>query len=94
MDEYLRLDVHQEFARRMEDEHRRMSRRLEEVEDITKSISKLANSMEHMATEQKKQGERLEKLEKIPAKRWESMIGTLITALAGGVFGYIINMVF
>lgn len=101
MEEYLSVELHKEYAQRMEDEHRRMNHRLESVEEavkenqsLTVSVGKLATNMEHMAIEQKKQGDRLEKLEKLPADRWEKVINAIMTAIIGGVVGYIIGVIF
>ena len=101
MDEFVSLELHKEYAQRMEDEHKRMNRRLEAVEEavkenqsLTVSVEKLATNMGYMANEQKKQGERLEKLEKLPADRWEKVVNAIMTAIVGGVVGYIIALIF
>ena len=90
MDQYITRPEHEEFVRRMEDEHHRLSKRisdndkaLEQFTDIAISVEKMAMNMERMLEEQKKQGARLEELEKAPAKRWEKLISGIIGAIAG-----------
>lgn len=79
---------HEEFVRRMEDEHHRISRRLEALEKsaeamvkMSANVERLAVNMENMIKEQGKQGERLEVLEQKPVKRWESVTGTVLNWL-------------
>lgn len=83
--EYLPKEVHEEFARRMEDENNRQNKRLAECEerikaigDIVRSLDKLTVSVETMACELKKQGERLEKIEKEPADNWKKVTWEVI----------------
>ena len=40
-----------------------------------------------MADEQKRQGERLEKLEQQPADRWNTIIKTMLTAVVSALAG-------
>ena len=67
MDDYIIRAEHNEYVKRMEDEHHRMNRRIglleEEVRQISQiasSVEKLAVNMENMLKEQQEQGERLE----------------------------------
>ena len=76
--EYLPKSVHEEFAKRMEDENHRQNKRIEECEhriravgEIVRSLDRLTVSVEQMAVEVQKQGERLENIEKEPADKWK-----------------------
>ena len=67
MDTAITRAEHEEFCRRMEDEHHRLNKRMELLEnnvkqigDLNVSVANLASSMNRMLEEQKKQGERLE----------------------------------
>lgn len=89
---------HEEFAKRMDDEHKRTNHRLEEVEKIIEqnnkllsSVEKLALSMESMQKEQKSQGERLEKLEGRDGEMWRKVSAYVITAVVGLVLGYLFS---
>lgn len=66
--EYLTVEVHKEFAKRMEEEHHRINHRVgdletevKEIGKIASSVEKLANNMSNMLKEQKQHGELLEK---------------------------------
>lgn len=100
MDNSISRAEHEEFRRRMEEEHGRINRRLELVEAQTKEISRqnaaierLAVNMEHMLAEQVQQGQRLEVLEKRDGEMWRKVVGYIITAVIGGIIGYIFNMI-
>ena len=95
---YLPLAVHQEYARRMEDEHKRQNQRIldletkvEDIGSLTSSVASLAKSMEHMAKTQEKQGKRLEALEQKPAKRWESFADKVIWAVAAALIAFVLS---
>lgn len=69
------------------------------IQDLVMSVKELALNMRTMMEEQKDQGERLEKLEQEPAKRWKdstkavfkAFLGALGTAVAGGLI-YLLTM--
>lgn len=70
------------------------------IQDLVISVKELALNMRTMMEEQKDQGERLEKLEQEPAKRWKdstkalfnAFLGAIGTAVAGGVI-YLLTMI-
>lgn len=70
------------------------------IQDLVVSVKELALNMRTMMEEQKDQGNRLEKLEQEPAKRWKdstkavfnAFLGALGTAVAGGLI-YLLTMV-
>ena len=95
---YLSQAVHDEFAKRMEDEHNRQNERItvleEKVEDIgslTASVASLAKSVEQMAKAQEKQGKRLEVLEQKPAKRWDSIVEKAILVIVTALITYALS---
>ena len=92
---YLPLAVHEEYAKRMEDEHKRQNKRIgdleervEDIGDLTASVASLAKSVEQMAAAQEKQGKRLEALEQKPAKRWETLVDKLLWGFVGALLTY------
>ena len=96
MDEFLRRDVHEEFAERMEDEHRRINHRLGKVEEtigeinrLTLSVQSLAESVQRMCKEQERQSERLQTLEDRDGDNWRALMKYLLTGLAGALAGFI-----
>ena len=95
---YLPLAVHNEFARRMEDEHKRQNHRITELEenvkdiaDLTTSVSSLAQSIKQMATAQEKHAKRLENLEQKPAKRWESIVEKALLVIVTALITYALS---
>lgn len=76
MSEFVTLEFHTEFAKRIEAEDTRQNKRLERLEEGQMQISKLVTSVEVLATNIKtmsdeisKQGQRLEDIEAQPKKR-------------------------
>ena len=95
---YLPMAVHDEYARRMDDEHKRQNKRISDLEDkvedigdLTASVSRLAQSIELMAKTQEKQGKRLEALEQKPAKRWESIVEKALLVIVTALITYALS---
>ncbi len=94
---------HEEFRRSMElanknleDENNRQNRRLDILEEntrqinsLTVSVEKLAQSIEVMVREQEAQGLRLETLESRDGEMWRKVVAYAVTAVLGLVIGYI-----
>lgn len=102
MDEtYVTLAVHNEFARRIDEENDRQNVRLtalekglQEVSKITVEVSRLATSMEQMVKELEKQGSRLDEIEKKPAKRWDVVVTGAISAIVGALMAALLTGAF
>lgn len=95
---YLPMAVHDEFARRMEDEHKRQNHRITDLEekvkdiaDLTTSVASLAQSIKQMATAQEKHAKRLETLEQKPAKRWESIVEKALLVIVTALITYVLS---
>lgn len=91
---------HEEFVRRMEEEHKRQNKRLdllekqtEQITDIAMSTKELAISVKQMAEEQRKQGNRLEKLEGRDGEMWRKVVGYVITAVIGILIGFVFRQI-
>lgn len=91
-EEFVTLQVHNEFAKRIDAENERQNRRLSQVEDhlsmvqtLCVSYEKLAVNMEAMTKELAKQGQKLDDLEKKPAQRWDLVVTTVIAGIIGAV---------
>lgn len=96
--EYLLKSVHEEFAKRVEEENDRQNHRLSDLERIAleangilASVERLATNMEHMAKEQAKQGERLDKLEGKDGEMWRTAITHVLLVVIGGVATYFLT---
>lgn len=95
-EEFVSVQVHNEFAKRIEAEDERQNRRIAKLEDavgqmteLTASVRELATNMANMAKEQGKIGERLEVIENKPAQNWDKLVWALAGALIAGIIGYV-----
>lgn len=100
MDSPITRAEHNEFAKRMEDDHKRMNRRIElleeqsrQVTDIALSVRELATSVKQMATEQKEQSAKLEKLEERDGEMWRKVVGYVVTAVVGILIGFVFQQI-
>ena len=100
MDTPITRAEHEEFRRRMEEEHKRQDRRIELLEESTEklnmlntSIEKLAVNMESMLKEQLQQGKRLEILESRDGEMWRKVVGYVITAVLGVIIGFVFRQI-
>lgn len=98
MENYVTRDEHQEFARRIEDENSRQNKRLEIIEckqsqisELVVSVKVLATNVENIAKEINEQGLRLKEIEGRPAKRWEQLVGYVISALVTAAIAYFLT---
>jgi hypothetical protein len=97
-EEFLSLQVHNEFAKRIDEENTRQNHRIQSLEDnfevvqeLVVSTRELALSMQTMAKELEKQGNCLRELEFKPVKRWELVVTSLITGIIGAFVGIIVK---
>lgn len=95
--EYISREEHNEFVKRMEDEHRRMNHRLcdaekviDQMQQMNSNISELATNMKHILEEQVKQAKRLDKIEDEPKSAWNSIKKGVFNAIGAAVGGAII----
>lgn len=96
MDEYIGRQEHEEFRRRMEDEHKRINHRVgnlektvREIRELTASVEKLASAVERMAKSQALQEERLENLESRDGETWRKVKWYLLTLAIGAIAGVV-----
>lgn len=96
MDTPISRAEHNEFVKRMEDEHHRLHRRIEAVEDkveeigtLTTSVASLAKSVEQMCKEQAAQGKRLETLEGRDGELWRKATGYVLTTIISIIVGFV-----
>lgn len=100
MDDAITRAEHEEFKQRLEEENRRQNRRIEILEDAAGAQTKLASSVERLATnmeamlkEQEKQGKRLETLENRDGEMWRKVVGYIATLIAGAVIGFLLKQI-
>lgn len=98
--EFVSMAFHNEYAKRMEEEHIRQNHRIstleklvEENRNLALSIERLTFSVQAMVTEQKEQGERLEALESRDGEMWRKVVGYAVTAVIGVVIGFLFKQI-
>ena len=86
-------------------EIRSLEYRVDEIEKLTNAVNQMAISVRELAVNLanvdnrmaryedslRSQGERIGELEKKPARRWDLLVTTIITALASGVVGFMLS---
>lgn len=100
MENGISREEHNEFARRMEDEHERINHRIATLEDtvrqigeLTASVKQLAQSVKDMARSQGKQEERIENLESKDGKMWRKVSSYVITTIIGSILTFIMMQI-
>ena len=95
MEDFVTKAVHDEFAKRIDEENDRQNHRISiletgqaQINELVSSVKVLAVNMETMSRELSKQGERLAEIEGKPAKRWETVVACILT----GIVGFLLNM--
>lgn len=98
MSEYVTTELHEEFAKRIEEENTRQNHRIAKLEEafcqfgeLVTSVKVLAVNVESIAKEINEQGIRLKEIEGKPAKRWETVVSCIITGIVGAALTYLIT---
>ena len=93
-EQYLLKSVHEEFARRIDEENDRQNARLsalerglQEINKITVQVERIATNIEVLTASIKEQSGRIAELEQRPVKRWDGLIMAIITGVVGIVIG-------
>ena len=100
MDNGISREEHEEFARRMEDEHKRINHRVGDLEEnvrqigeLTASVQRLAQSVETMAQSQSRHETRLEELESRDGEMWRKVSGYVLTTAIGAILTFILMQI-
>lgn len=98
--DFLLKSVHEEFAKRIEEENSRQNHRLSHIEDsvkqivqITSAVDRLATNMEHMVIEQREQSTRLKALENKDGEMWQKVVSHSITAIISIILGFVASKI-
>lgn len=96
MEEFLARKEHEEFAKRMQDEHARQNHRISDLEEATRenrqlliSVEKLAISTENIQKELTEQGKRLDVMEARDGEMWRKVVSHGITVAVTLLVTYI-----
>lgn len=98
MEEPVTRPEYEEYKQRIEEEDIRQNRRIELLEEQTKqinsltiSVEKLAQSVKTMAENQEAYSKRLETLEGRDGEKWRKVVGIVLTAVISGIIGYFLK---
>ena len=96
MDSPITRAEHNEFVKRMEEEHHRINERLRIQEELSEqnnklliSVERLATNMENMQKEIAEQNDRVDALEAKDGEMWRKAVGYIMSAAIGGVICFI-----
>jgi len=98
MDDFVTRVEHTEFAKRIEEENSRQNKRIEIIEgkqsqisELVTSVRVLAANVENIAKEINEQGIRLKEIEGKPGKRWEQLVGYVVSAMVTAAIAYFLT---
>lgn len=66
--------------------------RLDSLDRLTESVHIIATETKAMREDVNDITERVDEIEKRPNKRYETVVGAILTALVGGLIGYFVKM--
>ena len=66
--------------------------RLDSLDRLTESVHILATETKAMREDVSDITSRVDEIEKLPTKRYETVVGAIITVLVGAVIGYVVKM--
>ena len=88
-DQFVTRREYMERIGRSDDKMHNLDRRLTKVEELSDKLSEMAKTMQgmlstlqYMQEEQKEQGERLKKIEDVPADNWNKLIYSILALIA------------
>lgn len=93
-EEAMRVD---EAIQQAKSAHRRLDRLEAEVNDLhklTEAVAVTAANVSRLQEDVTEMKEDVKSLAAVPAKRWDAVIGYVMAALASGIIGVIIGLVF
>lgn len=100
MDDYITRPEYDARIQRIDDENARQNKRIDKLEsafdklsDLAASVQLLAQKMGDMKDELARQGDRLQVIEKEPAEKWRKLTWLIVTAVAGGLAGWILSRI-
>ena len=64
---------------------------INDIEKLVESVHTIANEIKHMREDLNDVKERVDIIEEKPAKRWDLVVTTVVTALVSGLFGMLLS---
>ena len=89
--EDFKLDTTDKLAH-IEESLKSAHKRIDSIDSLTKSVYELASSIKTMQHDIKDMSDRVKTIEEKPAKRWDLIVTTAITAVVGILVGYFFRL--
>lgn len=89
--EDFKLDTTDKLAH-IEESLKSAHKRIDSIDSLTKSVYELASSIKTMQHDIKDMSVRVKTIEEKPAKRWDLIVTTVITAVVGILAGYFFRL--
>ena len=89
----VKLEAHEHEIASLKHRVKELEAESKVIQELAISVNKMAVNMENMLEEQKRQGVRLEMLEKVPVETNRQVKAAIITAFAGGIVGAFITTI-
>lgn len=70
-----------------------LHKRVDHIEELVESVQKMTVELQHMREDINKVAEKVDEIEKKPAKNWATVVTGLISALVGGFSGLMIEKI-
>lgn len=70
-----------------------LHKRVDHIEELVESVQKMTVELQHMRADINKNSEKLDEIEKRPAKLWGTIITAVLSALGGGLAGFLIEKI-
>ena len=70
-----------------------LHKRVDHIEELVESVQKMTVELQHMRADINKNSEKLDEIEKRPAKLWGTIITAVLSALGGGFAGFLIEKI-
>ena len=101
MENFIPRQEHEEFAKRMEEEHRRQNHRItnleknyEQLTELTMCVKEQTMTLDNMAKEVKSQGEKIEKITTEPIRQAQRIRDKAIDTIVGVIIGALVVAIF
>ena len=100
MDTPITRAEHEEFKKRLDDENKRLSRRIDDLKstldkyiDLAVRVNTLANRLKALTDEVGKQNDRIDDLENKPTENWNAIIRSILTGVGSAIAVAVVAMI-
>ena len=73
----------------LESSYKSLHKRLDHIEDLVQSVQKMTVEMQHMREDLNEITEKIDTIEKKPAKMWDTILTAVLSAFGGGIITFI-----